>query len=498
VSRSLPAAPNLEQLRRQAKELLRAARAADPEALARLQPARAAGEAPTLAAAQRALAREYGFPTWPRLRAYAERTAGRPDTLHPFRADLEYYEERAEGLLSVHASGLPSAFALLRRHHPRLAGASDAEIAAAALTPADARLVFAREHGFSGWPAFARHIRGIAAGERWEPFRAAFVALKARDSATFRKVLEQHPYLVRAAGTNGNTLLNLAAGVLVSSDYSRAPAPQLTAAGLALVRVLLDAGADPNQGNHRGWTPLHQAGYSNHAELARLLLESGAAPDREAHGEGGTPLVMALFWGHQEASGVLAAASRAPGNLRVAAGLGDLKAIRDLVPRPGRPAPAAGAGRGFYRPHTGFPVWRPSSDPQEVLDEALVWAAKSDRVDVLAPLVELGARVDADPYRGTALLWAAANGRAGAIRELVRLGAAPSQRATFGGPSHGQGITALHLAAQSGHLDACRTLLDLGADPDSKDDLYASPPWGWARHFGQPAAAELIRERSRG
>ena len=38
-----------------------------------------------------------------------------------------------------------------------------------------------------------------------------------------------------------------------------------------------------------------------------------------------------------------------------------------------------------------------------MLDEALVWAAKSDRVEALPALVELGARIDADPYRGTAL-----------------------------------------------------------------------------------------------
>jgi hypothetical protein len=32
----------------------------------------------------------------------------------------------------------------------------------------------------------------------------------------------------------------------------------------------------------------------------------------------------------------------------------------------------AGAHRGFYRPHGGFPAWQPSDDPQEVIDEALV------------------------------------------------------------------------------------------------------------------------------
>ena len=97
-----------------------------------------------------------------------------------------------------------------------------------------------------------------------------------------------------------------------------------------------------------------------------------------------------------------------PRNLRIAAGLGRLDLIRELVRRRRSLSEAAGAARGFYRPHTGFPIWQPSDDPQEILDEALVWAAKSDRVDVLGPLVELGADADGDPYRGTALIWAAA------------------------------------------------------------------------------------------
>jgi ankyrin repeat protein len=80
-----------------------------------------------------------------------------------------------------------------------------------------------------------------------------------------------------------------------------------------------------------------------------------------------------------------------------------------------------------------------------VLDEALVWAAKADRIEALLLLVELGARVDADPYRGTPLAWAAANGRVASIRKLVELGADVNERGTFGGPDHGEDVTALHL-----------------------------------------------------
>ena len=185
-----------------------------------------------------------------------------------------------------------------------------------------------------------------------------------------------------------------------------------------LVRVLLDAGADPTRGNAHGWTPLHQAAYSNLPLLARMLLDAGVPVDVSARGDGGTPLVVALFWGHREVTELLAEHGVHPRNLRAAAGLGRLDLVEELVAPDGRLAPEAGAHRAYYRPHSGFPDWRPSDDPQEVLDEALAWAARSDRVEVLEPLVARGARLDADVYRGSALMWAAASGRAAAVRRL--------------------------------------------------------------------------------
>ena len=51
-----------------------------------------------------------------------------------------------------------------------------------------------------------------------------------------------------------------------------------------------------------------------------------------------------------------------------------------------------------------------------------------------------------------------------AIEALVALGADVDARGTFGGPQHGEAITALHLAAQSGATEAVRALLAAGAD----------------------------------
>src|SRR4051794_28322379 len=63
---------DLDQARRRAKELLRAARAGDTEALARMR----ADRAPRLADAQRAIARELGFASWPALLAHVDAAQG--------------------------------------------------------------------------------------------------------------------------------------------------------------------------------------------------------------------------------------------------------------------------------------------------------------------------------------------------------------------------------------------------------------------------------------
>ena len=68
--RHLPVRPNLDQLKHQAKDLLRALRASDAPALAEFQrnhPEPIAPEQARLADAQLALARAYGIASWPRL-----------------------------------------------------------------------------------------------------------------------------------------------------------------------------------------------------------------------------------------------------------------------------------------------------------------------------------------------------------------------------------------------------------------------------------------------
>jgi len=81
------------------------------------------------------------------------------------------------------------------------------------------------------------------------------------------------------------------------------------------------------------------------------------------------------------------------------------------------------------------------------------------------------------------------------VKKLVALGADPNQRGTFGGSSHGEGGTALHLAAQGGHEHAVNTLLELGADPTLRDTLHGGDAAGWARFGGHSELAATLEQR---
>jgi hypothetical protein len=156
----LPARPSLEQLRKQAKDLLARARAGDVEALAMLgrQPATA-----SLSDAQRALARHYGFSSWPELRREVERLRPR---------EVAGYERIAEELADAYAAGDPAAVRdinwtfgtdfrrersadALQRQLPAWYASTSRE---RRLAIADARLIVARAFGQESWGALAEHV----------------------------------------------------------------------------------------------------------------------------------------------------------------------------------------------------------------------------------------------------------------------------------------------------------------------------------------------------
>ena len=361
----LPAAPSLEQLRKQAKELVRE-RTAGSEPL-RLSEAQRDGRA-------RVRLRELAAPEG--LRRARHGATGRVSRT-PSSTTIGYYEDRAEGLRSVVASGLANGIAVVRAHHPALARRE--------------RRRDPRDQRRRTRASCSRASTASRAGTRSGATSRAWPRAASRSGARSRRSRRATARRSATCSTATRDSSRRAARTATTCSGS----PRAGGAITTLVRELLARGADPSSANDRGWTPLHQAGYGNDAALARLLLEAGARTDVYGHGEGGTPLAAALFWGNTEVADAARRARDRPAQpahrRRARAARPDPRARAATT---GASSAAAGAARGFYRPHSGFPIWEPSDDPQEILDEALVWAAKSDRVDVLGPLVELGADVE--------------------------------------------------------------------------------------------------------
>ena len=80
-----------------------------------------------------------------------------------------------------------------------------------------------------------------------------------------------------------------------------------------VLRLLLDAGEDPNRFNPRGFhghsTPLHQAVWSGHLDTVQLLVERGARLDIRDTVWQGTPLAWAEHGGRSEIADYLRARS---------------------------------------------------------------------------------------------------------------------------------------------------------------------------------------------
>jgi hypothetical protein len=335
---------NLDQQKKQARELLRAIRGGNEDAISRLRRHQSRWAAvdevsvrqlAALHDAQFVLAREQGFASWPKLKAYAA-PSSRSRNTRLFVADVAWITERVRGLLRTLQSSGPAGLEQIREWHPCFADRTDEEIRQAPFTEEDARLVYAREHGFETWDELTRRVNLLASGKETaatEPFMAAFNALQSCNVAEFKALLRAAPGLVHERGTNGNTLLNLAVSFAGKPDWR---------GDLSAIDVLLAAGSDVNEANNRGWTPLHQAAYANKPEIADSLLAKGAAVDAEAHGAGGTSLIVALFWGHREVADMLGRHAVAPTNLRAAAGLG----IPELVEASRRAGPNTRSRRG--------------------------------------------------------------------------------------------------------------------------------------------------------
>ena len=319
-------------------------------------------------------------------------------------------------------------------------------------------------------------------------FTRAVEAAREGKLDTLEGILSAWPGVLRATDDDGRTLLDHACRA-ATGDIA-IPLDPGTPEQHAAVEMILAAGADPSAADNDGWTPLHSAGMAGHTELGGRLVAAGASVEADAYGKaGGSALSYALFYAKAYMGEVLRPVY--PDNLRAAAALGD--DIGRFVDGDGL-TPDAYEGLDFYAP-VFFPTWQRTKSRQEVLDEALSWASRNNQCESMAALVEAGANVNANPFRGTPLLWACYADKVEAARWLLDHGADPDLRHDWGGEGHGVSAVAMHLAAQHGAVGCLELLLDRGADPTIVDGAHGGDPLGWAEFGGATESADLLRRR---
>ena len=307
--RLLPGHPSLEQLRNQAKDLLGAARAGDASALARMTATgRSAGRARiALADAYLAIAREYGFPSWPKLVRHIEGIGSggfvlqpliRPAELSPGRqwtlpggvrvttedvfavftgardgdlAAVQRLVTRTPALATVEYNYTPPIHFAVREGHLRLTEFlldHGADPAYRSYPFKEALLTFAEDRGHEEVAALLRSR--LARRFSVAPGTEAIIAAAARgDLAAVEAELSRNPALARAGNETGDTALHHAA----------------KHGHLNVVRALLSAGANVDAVRGDGYRPLHCAlmpnwfftvGSGARAQIADLLLSHGA------------------------------------------------------------------------------------------------------------------------------------------------------------------------------------------------------------------------------
>jgi hypothetical protein len=255
----------------------------------------------------------------------------------PAHPNLDHLKHQAKDLLKDHAARDPAAAQRLREFHPRFASASEDEIFKARLALSDAQLTLAREHGFASWPRLKAHIEMPTLADSLEKphheriedpnFRRAVELLDAADAKSLRSHLKQHPRLVHqhVAFEGGNYFRNPTLLEFIAENPIRHGT--LPKNILAITRVILDAGPEPDARNQAltlvstGRVP-RECGVQ--LPLIDLLCDHDADPASAIH-------AAAL---HGEFAAVDALIHRgAPIDLPIAAALGRADDFNRLLPQ---------------------------------------------------------------------------------------------------------------------------------------------------------------------
>ena len=432
---------NIEFYRKAAKALLKAARAGDRAANDRLKATGVPGEHHVLHVAQLAVAREQGFTSWPRFVAFITES----------RLDFQGLVRR---FIDAATSDLRRARDLLA-DHPELRGAG----VYVALVLGDWQKVAAV---LEADPEFATRPSGPDAVEplvyacfsRFGHHRAP----EAPDLALTVRLLLNHgagPDAAFAAEHGALSCLYAACGLLGNVE---------------MTRLLLEAGADPNDGEslyhateqpdldclklllaHGGKVTgsnaiPHSLDWEN-PEGLRLLLEAGGDPN-ETTPQGDT----ALHWAVRR--------NRSPAAIGL---LLDHGADIDAVRQDGRTAYALATVSG----------------QTDVADLLAMRGADTRLSAIDAVLAGQGGEVPEEsalsPENARLLTHLAESGNLAKVEALLKAGVPVDARGDGG-------ITALHYACWRGNAAIIKLLLAFGAPLDPADNMYKATPGGYLHH----------------
>lgn len=277
----------------------------------------------------------------------------------PDRADLEHLRKQAKSLLQDYRRNDAAAFARLRADLPAARGCSDAQLRALDLRLHDAQSCIARSYGFASWQELCDYVGWQRrAAEDLQARRLNWLYLvypgdvtgttfAARPRLAARLLAEQ-PSLAGGDALAACAIGDVAAiraAIAADPSWVHRPAGPLQLPPLVAVthsallrepahapalrdsaRLLLQAGADPDQSIGNRWPPhsLQQpgeerlsalygaAGLAHDLVLTRLLLDAGANPDDGEslyHAIGQVDILRALL-----DAGAHTAATNAPAN----------------------------------------------------------------------------------------------------------------------------------------------------------------------------------------